>query len=231
MCAAIRSQWPHGTFEHTKHKYSTVAVTNPIWLVYIRHLGWKRLIQVSAAHLTPSPVLAFTMKTYQMNSFEPSFLVAFVLAPCSYSTLLLNLELHPFSCSGEALWKREAVVRELVSICSIVCQWPGDMMTCMHATLRITCNTDRSDCDAHICSTDAAVIWTSSWSSWDVEQQPRTWIHDLIHADWRTAAQSHPDCFCLVATDKMMNWWRSSIFPHGPAQENNSRLLWQTQGH
>lgn len=36
-----------------------------------------------------------------MNSFEASFLASFVLDPYSYSTLLLDIELHPFSCSGE----------------------------------------------------------------------------------------------------------------------------------
>lgn len=56
-----------------------------------------------------------------MNGFELSIKVSFVLATCSYSTLLLDLELHPFSCSGASLC--EVAVRGLVIICCcMACQ-------------------------------------------------------------------------------------------------------------
>jgi len=54
---------------------------------------------------------------------------------------------------------------------------------------------------------------------------------DTICTGWQTEALSRPDYFCLVPADKMINWWRPSISPHGPAKKNNSRLLWQTHIH
>lgn len=86
--------------------------------------------------------------------------VSFVLAPCSYSTLLLDLELHPFSCSVAALGNHKVAVRELVIICCIVCQWTRDMTTYIHAIVYVGSMEGCCVCDT-ICSTDVAVIFSA----------------------------------------------------------------------
>lgn len=76
------------------------------------------LIRVSIAQ----PLSHLTMfRSPLMNAFQPS-LGVFCPCRCSYSTQLLDLELHPFSCSPASLGNCEDAVRELVIICYMACQ-------------------------------------------------------------------------------------------------------------
>lgn len=125
------------------------------------------LIQVSAAQ----PFSHLPMfRSHLMNGYQPS-LGVFCPWCCSYFTLLLDLELHPFSGSPASLGNCEDAVRELVIICYMTCQpaWRHISMQCVLIGSR-----------AAVTVTLVFVTLMLQWFSLHGTSQQTTWQHAKI---------------------------------------------------
>lgn len=122
---------------------------------------------------------------------------------------------YPHKLWMTAAWRAAVTLIFLFHWCSVVFCSAVNISTYSHGT---ACQNQRHSGEEGRC-------WKQSEA---LHNGKRYHLHRLTHKGTKLPWLLLPRA---PLPDKMMNWWRPSISPHGPAKKNNSRLLWQTQIH